>query len=910
MNSDDIKNLVIQEYTKKAQDTLRKSDAFMKDFNRVMEESSRNGKIFVRANEENLEDLNNALEEITREIRYLSDDVGSELEGLADELSKHQSDVENITKYSKLIKKDSKAGFSALKESVLDTASKWSSIITALKIGEMATNVGDIAMDSIQILRQVRESLNLSKKESKEILEPSLQIGRESLQGYGAISDAEYISSVQRSIDEWGLRNSEAIKDAAVEFTKLSEVTDASSSDFKQLVEYARINRVDTKKFYKVVNDNIKGLSSNFALSASETLETFENFNDYIRRVGFGDDEKQARLTASAQGSTAMLKEAGIKDIDKFQKAMVGIAERDPEAMGSVGLVAGGDAVRQIRDMMNKGDMTGATKALLEGMSRNQSRLNSPELMKNIASESGFSYSDILTASLSKKRDSNAFAQLEDAVSGAVEHSGGQIDKAIKDKFVPPLERLKNWFSKSGMGQAVQGFQDSLGHLIPSMTELVQFLGGLDILAKTTLGQKLLQSRLGLFIAAKVDAISDIIAAGMAKIPSMSAIGTATGGVLSTVGTTAAGWGGASLAAGSTGAMVAGGATILGAIGAVAGIGSAIKDLVDAGKLSGEEKKDKQWSAGAKFASVGSGTAIGAAIGSIIPGVGTAIGAIVGAGLGGIIGIISGSAIGKWMRESWEGTTKFVADTFINIADFFKNIFSGVMDFFKDNWGSIVEGLKTGAMAIFNFIVTPYKKLFEVSVQVAGFIKDNWDSIVDGIKTAVKSLIDFVIAPYKQLFNLSMKVVDYIKNNWDVIVKSLKTAVKAILDFIVAPYKAIFDSIKWVVEHIPGVKGVDGSHYSGLESVPYDGYIAELHKGERIVTSQDNEEFSNIMENLKMNRGRLDSISTEPIQNSKEVISILKWGFNYLGEKLDKVGKRDGVFAGYRIPKEPQPVTF
>lgn len=39
-------------------------------------------------------------------------------------------------------------------------------------------------------------------------------------------------------------------------------------------------------------------------------------------------------------------------------------------------------------------------------------------------------------------------------------------------------------------------------------------------------------------------------------------------------------------------------------------------------------------------------------------------------------------------------------------------------------------------------------------------------------------------------------------------------------------------------------EGVDGSHAVGLSYVPYDNYIAELHKGERILTAAENEAFS------------------------------------------------------------------
>jgi hypothetical protein len=33
---------------------------------------------------------------------------------------------------------------------------------------------------------------------------------------------------------------------------------------------------------------------------------------------------------------------------------------------------------------------------------------------------------------------------------------------------------------------------------------------------------------------------------------------------------------------------------------------------------------------------------------------------------------------------------------------------------------------------------------------------------------------------------------------------------------------------------------VSGSHKSGLDYVPYDGYIAQLHKGEAVLTANEN----------------------------------------------------------------------
>ncbi|UZM98209.1 hypothetical protein OL548_26205 [Lysinibacillus sp. MHQ-1] len=52
-------------------------------------------------------------------------------------------------------------------------------------------------------------------------------------------------------------------------------------------------------------------------------------------------------------------------------------------------------------------------------------------------------------------------------------------------------------------------------------------------------------------------------------------------------------------------------------------------------------------------------------------------------------------------------------------------------------------------------------------------------------------------------------------------------------------------AVSWAKKLLPGKEGgAAKSHYSGLDSVPYDGYAARLHKGERVLTARENRDYS------------------------------------------------------------------
>lgn len=54
--------------------------------------------------------------------------------------------------------------------------------------------------------------------------------------------------------------------------------------------------------------------------------------------------------------------------------------------------------------------------------------------------------------------------------------------------------------------------------------------------------------------------------------------------------------------------------------------------------------------------------------------------------------------------------------------------------------------------------------------------------------------------------------------------------------------KKVTSTIKF---NVPVATLTDGSHANGLDYVPFDGYIAELHKGERVLTAEENKKYNN-----------------------------------------------------------------
>lgn len=93
------------------------------------------------------------------------------------------------------------------------------------------------------------------------------------------------------------------------------------------------------------------------------------------------------------------------------------------------------------------------------------------------------------------------------------------------------------------------------------------------------------------------------------------------------------------------------------------------------------------------------------------------------------------------------------------------------------------------------------------------------------------------------------KIKEWASKAWEATTKIVEGAVSKIKGYWEGLKNFFKNPIKGVVNIFKRDKGdkadVDGSHATGLNRVPYDGYIAELHKGEEVLTADDPRNINN-----------------------------------------------------------------
>ena len=139
------------------------------------------------------------------------------------------------------------------------------------------------------------------------------------------------------------------------------------------------------------------------------------------------------------------------------------------------------------------------------------------------------------------------------------------------------------------------------------------------------------------------------------------------------------------------------------------------------------------------------------------------------------------------------------------------------------------EGFRNAIISAWKAIKSAAETIFTA---IANFFTET-------IPNAFQSMIDWISNGISSFVDIGYQIVD-----------SIMSGISAAWDGLVSWFNGIWNSlfgsrnVDVNVNANATSSGVNGSHAGGLNYVPFDGYIAELHKGERVLTASEASEYN------------------------------------------------------------------
>jgi len=255
--------------------------------------------------------------------------------------------------------------------------------------------------------------------------------------------------------------------------------------------------------------------------------------------------------------------------------------------------------------------------------------------------------------------------------------------------------------------------------------------------------------------------------------------------------------------------------------------------------------------------------------------------------LGGPISlIVAGIAVlGYIIYKYWDEIKAFVKAIPSFLAEFFTGVWNvlsgvigaiwqGIVDLF--NWIlNKITWLWDKIVGVFSTLWSVLTKIFSaIWDKVTGFFQGLWESITglwDKVKTGFSERFTAMLNSFKDtIASIAEKIKGFFAKPFELMSDAIAGAKEKALDF-----ARKIPGMKYIIgekENIGTAKAtINGSHANGLNYVPFDGYIAELHKGERVLTKDENESiFGNLRNRLQ---NATQSSKSENSTNSEKSIT-------------------------------------
>ncbi|MGE7692474.1 phage tail protein [Lysinibacillus sp. NPDC097214] len=251
-------------------------------------------------------------------------------------------------------------------------------------------------------------------------------------------------------------------------------------------------------------------------------------------------------------------------------------------------------------------------------------------------------------------------------------------------------------------------------------------------------------------------------------------------------------------------------------------------------------------------------------------------------GVGGLFDKIFGEGSFETLKTKFEEVKSYISEKIAQFMPIFERLkaafsqaWSTVSDIISNAW-SIIEPYLSGfwnmlqilgdvAMIVFNNVIAPaisflvqlFSTMWAIAQPILSLLAIGFEALSTVMKwmwdNVLAPLVDFILTGVKNAFDEFSGVLSTVQGWFETLSGWISTAYGHVKEFIGFIGKAklpdwITNGISAGVNFVGGLIGAgdgkkggkpDGSHYHGLDAVPYNGYVASMHKNEKILTAQE-----------------------------------------------------------------------
>lgn len=204
---------------------------------------------------------------------------------------------------------------------------------------------------------------------------------------------------------------------------------------------------------------------------------------------------------------------------------------------------------------------------------------------------------------------------------------------------------------------------------------------------------------------------------------------------------------------------------------------------------------------------------------------------------------------------------------------------------FNDQFTKVKKSLTALKNNIMNELMPSISGILDWVTENMPTIQETVKTVMDAVWPIVKAVLDLIMAALPPLMKAIKKLIDWVQPYLEPVIEAVTTVIQAFIKLINGDFSGFAEDIKkaikgvatamtqigrdilgnlksglmekwesvksWVSEKTEWIRnmfksakdsadeGSDGSHASGLNYVPYDGYKATLHKGETIMNASN-----------------------------------------------------------------------